>query len=282
MNRNMNIFRKLALLIVLFIVIGTLSAQDDFSFKLVRPDSNDQIIDKTDKLSVEITFDAAAVNKIGAYIATVADSKMVGFSAATTMESPFTDEIPATHLGEGKHIVEYMLLPSGSKDQAEALANIAINLEVKEGPFTTEFDIEDFAQDIIKIISENDEEGFKNYCIDQKAMNGIIDSIKGDSPKDNGVKAELSTFNTEDIRNEMTANFIKLQQSLSEKEADRTTIEFLGFLEKDINLEMPGFSAMDIRFGINVDGNSFTISTNAFITKDKAYLFGFEFNSGLL
>jgi len=280
MNKHTIFFSKLAVLITLSIFGNTLFAQNDFAFKLVKPNQNDQIINKTEELSVEITFNVEAVNEIGAYIATVADSKIVRFSAATTMESTFTDNISAAYLGEGKHIVEYMLLPSGSKDQTEALAKIAINIEIKGGSFKTDVDIESFTQDIVETIRKNDVEAFKSYCIDKNAMDGMINSIKGDSQKESGIKAELSSMNTENLRKEMTANFSKLQKALLEKNADRSTTKFLGFLEKDINLEMPEFSVMDIRFGID-GGNSFIISINAFITKDKAYLFDFEFHTGL-
>ena len=281
MTKKNQFFSKLAVLITLSIFGNTLFAQNDFAFKLVKPSSNEKIINITDKLSVEITFNAQAVNEIGAYIATVADSKIVRFSAATTMESPFTNSIHAAHLGKGKHIVEYVLLPSGSQDQTEALAKIAIDLEIKGGSFETDVDIESFTQDIVETIRKNDVEAFMSYCIDKNVMDGIINSIKGDSPKEKGVKGELSSMNTENMRSEMTSNFSKLQKALLEKNANSSTTEFMGFLNKDINLEMAEFSAMDINFGIDVGGNSFTVSLNAFITKDKAYLFDYEFHAGM-
>jgi hypothetical protein len=212
----------------------------------------------------------------------VVDGEIVRFSAATTMESPFTNNMHAANLGKGKHIVEYMLLPSGSKDQTEALSKIAIDLEIKGCSFKTDVDIESFTQDIVETIRKNDVEAFMSYCIDKNVMDGITNSIKGDSPKEKGVKGELSSMNTENMRREMIANFSKLQKAFLEKNADSSTTKFMGFLEKDINLEMAEFSAMDINFGIDVGGNTFTIFINAFITKDKVYLLDYEFHTGLL
>lgn len=279
MTKKKLFFSKLAVLVSISIFGNTLFAQNDFAFKLVKPNSNEQILNITDKLSVEITFNLQAVNEIGAYIATVVDRKIVSFSAATTMVSPFTNNIPAADLGKGKHIVEYMLLPSGSQDQNEALSKIKIDLEIKGGSFNV--DIESFTQNIVETIRKNDIEAFKSYCIDKTAIDGIANSIKGDSPKEEGVKSELLSMNTENMSGKMTSNFSKLQKVLLEKKEDSSTIKFMKFIEKDINLEMAEFYVMDIKFTIEVGGNTFTISMNAIITKNKPYLFDYTFHTGI-
>ncbi len=280
MNKKTQLFRKFALLMIISILGNTLFAQNDFAFKLVKPSSNKQVMKMSDKLPVEITFNADAVNDTGAYIATFSNGKFVGFSAATTMKSPFKTTIYASYFSAGKHLVEYMLLPSGTKEPAKALAKIAINVEIKGGSFKTNIDIKSFMQDIVEIIRKNDVETFKSYCIDKKAMNGIVNSIKGTTPKEEAVKGKLASMNTEIEIKKMTAKFSDFQKVLSEKKADRTTAEYLGILSKN-NMDMPSFYVMGRRFGIKIGGKSFTISFKAFVTKSKIYMFNFNYNIGL-
>ncbi len=274
-------FGKLMLLMTISIWGNTLFAQNDFAFRLVKPSSNEQIIMKmSDKLPVEITFNADAVNDIGAYIATFRDGNFARFSVATTMTSPFQTYIDASHFSAGKHLVEYILLPSGIKDPAKALEKIAINIEVEESTFKTDVDIKNFIQDIIvEIIRKNDIETFKSYCIDEKTMNGIVNSIKESSPKEKAVKKELSSMNIEAARKKMISNFSEFQQKISENKADRTTAQFKGLLSKN-DMDMSNFNAMSRRFGIEVSGKSYTISIKAFVTKSKIYMFGFKYNIG--
>jgi len=87
----------------------------DYAFKLITPGNNKITLKESDEIPVKITFNADAVNASGAWILTRVDGKSTGMMASTSMESPFTDEIPAKYLGKGTHTVEYLLVPPGQK-----------------------------------------------------------------------------------------------------------------------------------------------------------------------
>lgn len=274
-------FSKLMILVVLSIFSHALFAQNDFAFELLKPATNELTVNLYDEISVEITFNAEAVNEVGAYIAIMADSNMVRFIAATTMESPFKNNILAKDLGEGDHSVEYLLLPSGIQDPSKALAKVSIQLTIESSSFDTNVDIESFTQQIVETIRNNDVSAFKSYCISQEVMDNILGSIAGNTPKESGIKAELSSIDIDIVTNELTANFNKLQKAFSEKDADISVVRLQIILEQDTKLEMSEFSGMGIRFVIGSANTTFIIRSNIFVTKEKAYLFDFRFEAGL-
>lgn len=102
----------------------------DYAFNLEEPASTEQTLSDTDNLPVTISFNADMVNAAGAWILTRMNGKDVGFSASTTMESPFTDEIPGKYLGKGNHKIEYLLIPSG-QDTSSPLGSIIFNIKIK-------------------------------------------------------------------------------------------------------------------------------------------------------
>ena len=73
---NKHIYKQLVLLIVLVAFNQALSAQNKFEYKLVKPNTNEVTIKSSEKLLVEIQFNAEAVNEAGAYIATFLNGKM--------------------------------------------------------------------------------------------------------------------------------------------------------------------------------------------------------------
>ncbi len=102
----------------------------DFAFKLDEPTSTEHTISDTGKLPVIISYNADMVNAAGGWILTRMNGKDVGFSASTTMVSPFKSDIPGEYLGKGNHKIEYLLIPSG-QDTSKPLASILLNIEVK-------------------------------------------------------------------------------------------------------------------------------------------------------
>ncbi|MBI9068668.1 MAG: hypothetical protein JEZ09_15330 [Salinivirgaceae bacterium] len=281
MYKHHLIYSKLTVLVVLSMFSHTLFAQDDFAFKLTEPTTNELTVKAYDEISVEITFNAEAVNEAGAYIAIMADGKMFRFIAATTMESPFMNIISAKEFSEGEHTVEYLLLPSGIKDQSKALAKVSMQLIIENSSFNTNVDIESFTQHIVETMRNNDVSAFESYCISQEGMDNIIQSIDGNTPKESGIKAELSSIDTEIATKELTANFIKLEKAFSEKGADISVVKLQNILEQNTKLEMSEFIGMGIRFVIGSANTTFIIRTNIFVTKEKAYLFDFKIEPGL-
>ncbi len=112
----------------------------DYAFTLVDPDSNEITVRAGDKIPVKIMYNSAAVNVKGAYIATIVDGFMQGFSAASDMQSPFTDEIPVDYIiekfsklesvvrayGKGVHVIEYALMAN-----EEVLSSIKIKVTIR-------------------------------------------------------------------------------------------------------------------------------------------------------
>lgn len=274
-------YSKLTVLVVLSIFSHALFAQNDFAFKLTKPTKNELTVNVYDEISVEITFNAEAVNETGAYIAIMADGNMVRFIAATTMESPFNNTISAKTLGKGEHTVEYLLLPSGSQDPSKALAKVSIQLNIESSSFNTNVDIESFIQNIVETIRNNDVSVFKSYCMSQEGMDNIIQSIAGDTPKETGIKTELSSMDPEIETKKLIANFNNLQKAFSEKDADISVVRLQNILNQDTMLEMSGYRAMRIRYVIGSNDTTFVIKIGTFVTKEKAYLFDFGFETEL-
>lgn len=102
----------------------------DYAFELNQPKNTVVEISESENVEVEITFNAEAVNAMGAWILTMVNSEKVGMSASTSMESPFTDAIPGSYLKQGTHLIEYLLLPSG-QDITKPLGKVKINVVVK-------------------------------------------------------------------------------------------------------------------------------------------------------
>ncbi len=103
----------------------------DYKFKLVKPTTNKITVKQGEGLSVEISFDADMVNAKGCWIMTRFDGRDNGMYASTTMESPFTDGIPAGALENQYHTVEYFLLKNGGTDIENALGVIKIEITVE-------------------------------------------------------------------------------------------------------------------------------------------------------
>ena len=102
----------------------------DYAFKLVKPETNSIKLKNGESLSVQVDFNSEAASAAGAWILTKFDNKKTGFYAGTSIESPYMDDVPAEVLTPGKHILEYLLIPSGS-DTSNPIAGVKIDIEVK-------------------------------------------------------------------------------------------------------------------------------------------------------
>lgn len=116
---------------ILRIKMKDLSYNVDYKFKLVKPATNKITVKQGEGLSVKISFDADMTNAKGAWILTRLDGRDAGMLASSTMESPFTDEIPGGVLENKHYTIEYFLLKSGAEDAENALGVIKIEIEVE-------------------------------------------------------------------------------------------------------------------------------------------------------
>ncbi len=104
----------------------------DYQFKLVEPATKKITASPNDRVRVNITFNENAVNANNCYIATYLNDEMMGFSTASSMESPFRDKIPVSELNQnGKNSIKYALMPAGKRDVKDAIEVIEIEVEVK-------------------------------------------------------------------------------------------------------------------------------------------------------
>ncbi|MDF1550798.1 MAG: hypothetical protein P1P88_23450, partial [Bacteroidales bacterium] len=101
----------------------------DYAFNLMKPQNNNLTVKAGTNIPVEISFNVLPAQAKGAWVLTRFDGKKTGFYASTSIESPYTDEIPAKYLTEGAHTVEYLLLPSGP-DTDKPLGKIILNITV--------------------------------------------------------------------------------------------------------------------------------------------------------
>jgi|GEM_PF-1870978 len=267
-----HIYRQLVLLVVLAAFNQALSAQNKFEYKLVKPNTNEVTIKSSEKLLVEIQFNAEAVNEAGAYIATFINGKMGRFSAATTMESPFTNTIKGSSLKGGNNSIEFALLPPGKMEISKALAIEKINIVLKESAFQVE---EKFVQDVVKTIQENDVTALLSYCVTQKALDKMTQGTKGDSPEVTEIKADLKSEDIEDFRKQIIDGFNTLQKGFVEEKVNALDIELNPRLRKEIKLEMPEFNATKVECLITSGDSKTIVKMNVFVTKEKTYLYDF-------
>ena len=101
----------------------------DYNFTLVAPSTNSITVGAGEEIDFQISFNPAAVNAEGAWIATYLDNVQIGMYTATTMESPYNTAIPSQAITTQYHTVEFFLLASGETDTAKALASIKVEVE---------------------------------------------------------------------------------------------------------------------------------------------------------
>lgn len=270
---NKRIYRQLLLLVVIITFNQTLSAQNKFEYKLVKPTTNELTIKSNEKLLVEIQFNAEAVNQKGAYIAIFINGKMGRFSASTNMESPYTNTVKGSMLKEGNNSIEYALLPPGKMEISEALAIEKINVVLVESVFQVD---EKFVQSVVKTIKENDEATLLSYCITQKALDKMTQNIKGDSPKVTEIKADLKSESVEVFRKQVLDGFNRLQQEYAEKKLNTSDMRLHTRIVKEVMLETSEFGATKVDFFILNGTNRTIVKIKVFITAEEKYLFDFD------
>lgn len=107
----------------------------DWGFQLVDPQNNQVSIAEGVPVFVQISFNEAHVNRMGAWILTRFNGEPNGMLAGTEMYSPFSDQIETGQLTPGQHTIDYLLMRPGM-DEENPLAIISIEVEVK--PFNVE------------------------------------------------------------------------------------------------------------------------------------------------
>lgn len=256
----------------------------DFAFKMETPTVGDINIGIDQIVPVKINFNADAVNATGAYIMTQIGGKMSGFSSSTTMESPFTDDISGECLakigGKGPHELKYMLLPPG-KNVDNPYASITLNVTVAgaETFKKASVDVDAFVQRVFGVIKSRKVKEFEVLCINKERIEVIINSIVSNTSKDNGIKAELNTFNITEIHEKAYNSIKQLQDDLTKQRSDISNLKFVGYEKKDFKLVMPGFQAMDIGFRIKAGILSYVVSMKLFVTNDDIFIFDLKYSN---
>lgn len=95
------------------------------------PEGDPVVVEAGADLDYEVTFDTESANAQGAWIQIVFDGKNAGMVAGTTLESPYTSDIPGKILKTGtKHVLECRIHPVG-QSTAYPLGVAKLNIEVK-------------------------------------------------------------------------------------------------------------------------------------------------------
>ncbi len=249
----------------------------DYAFKLVEPTNTTQKVSVGKTLPVKISFNADMVNATGGYIAVFMDGKMQGFSASSTMESPYTSDLDAKYFDNGKHTVQYVLLPSGEKEISKKLASVELNLVV-EGGITAEENkqLEDIVNNIILTIQNNDYKKFSSYFVTQEQLNSIVSGIKDKSDEAKDVKAGLHNVQAEELVSGAEKEFEKLQKVIKDSKQDAKKIAFKEFRKKEQELSLSTLKALSVTFVYKTEEMLGAVDCVFFLTKDGIFLFEFE------
>jgi hypothetical protein len=107
------------------------ASKKNFQFTLVTPQETNLTVNQDERIAVKISYNSDAVNEANGWIMTSLDGTMAGMSAATTMESPFTENIPASYLRPGTHTLKFLLMPTGETDESAAFDEVILSVTVR-------------------------------------------------------------------------------------------------------------------------------------------------------
>lgn len=249
----------------------------DYAFTLVEPTSKKISLKGNKKVPIKITYNADAVNAQNAYIAAFVDGNMNGFSAGTTMESPFTDEIESKYFDNGKHTLRYALLQSGTRDPNKNFAAIDIEITVEGGS-----DIEDkesvdkLVNNILNAAKNKDEKAFESCCLTKEKLDRIIEGININSDEDKEIKENLEDFDTEESVEKAKQRFKALQDIILDNKADISKITFKAYEEKRTDEAYPYLKVLKVMFVYQVGDLLGAVKSTVMVDKNGAYLIGMK------
>jgi len=95
-----------------------------------RPPGDPVAVTLGSELNYEVEFDVEGANAQGAWIQILFDGKNMGMVAGTTLESPYTSNVPSQPLSVGQHTLTCRLQPVGSAT-TYPIGEAVLNIEVK-------------------------------------------------------------------------------------------------------------------------------------------------------
>ncbi len=257
----------------------------DYKFKLEEPAKNKLTIKAKQKIPVKISFDANMVNAKNAYIASFSDGKMSGFSAGSSMESPYTNDILGMDYDNGNHTKTYMLLPSGSADPKDALASVKFELTVTESVTKQERQsVNMLINNVLEAIKVKDVEKLKSYFITKNQFDNMLAGVKGSSEDEKIFKEEMKNVNLKEYSTKSVESFKKLQELLSKSKVDNSKIKFYSNEGELRNIVLPSVKHLKTIFAFDAGNNSLGAVQCEVLVNDKgAYLLGYKsFNEDLI
>ncbi len=253
---------------------GVFAEDNAYDFKLLEPQSHSIDLEYRKPVAVKISFNSEKVNAAGGYIATFVDGKpgSTGFGT-TDRKSPFEDTLKAKFFKNGRHRVEYVLLPSGSMEKEEALAELSLNLSVS-GSFNDEDMkiIDVCVKNLAQGMGKNDAEAVAGLCINKKKAQAIKAGIKGNTKQDEISKEALEELGSDEFPQRAGDSFRELREMLRNNTVDMTALQFSTHLKSELQNSFPSFRIIQTMSGFETKNHRVALELYFLVTKDKAYL----------
>ncbi len=257
----------------------------DYKFRLEEPAKNKLTIKASEKIPVKISFDADMVNAKNAYIARFRDGQMTGFSAGSSMESPYTGNISGMDFDDGKHTRTYMLLPSGSADPKDALASVKLELNITGSINKQERQyVNSLVNSVVEAIKANNVEKLKSYFITKTQFDNILAGVKGNSKNENEFKEKMKNVNLKELSAKSVESFKKLQELLSKSKVDNSKIKFYSSEGELKNIVSPAVKHLKTIFSFDTGKNSFgAVMCEVVVNENRVYILEYKsFNEDLI
>ncbi len=252
---------------------GVFAKDNAYDFKLLEPQSRNIDLKYRKPVAVKISFNSEKVNAAGGYIATFVDGKLENTRFGTDSKSPFEDTLKAKFFKNGRHRVEYVLLPSGSMEKEEALAELSLNLSVS-GSFNDEDMkiIDVCVKNLAQGMGKNDAEAVAGLCINKKKAQAIKAGIKGNTKQDEISKEALEDLGSDEFPQKAGDSFRKLREMLRKNTVDMAALHFSTHLKSELQNSFPSFRIIQTMSGFETKNHRVALELYFLVTKDKAYL----------
>ncbi len=291
-NKILKLIKLFGLAVLIITVLGScattnskgndvFSANNAYDFKLIEPTSHDINLNATtksqSKAKIKIAFNTKKVKSKGAYHATFINGRLSNTKYSTNPKSPFEDTLEARLFTNGKHSVEYILLPSGSLEKKDALAGVKLNLNVSGSIGKNDLELVNaLITEIISAVQKNDEKAFADLFIDKSKVKAITKTITGNSKKDEIAKEAIQELASDEFAKESVKDFKEFQKLIKNNSVETSTLGFKDYGRTELQMGTSAFKATELMI-IFSSKKFYLLSTcHILITKDKAYLYDFK------
>ncbi len=257
------------------------SDDNAYEFKLVEPTSHDISLNAKNKaeskVQIKIAFNEEKVNAKGAYYALFVDGLLGRTRFSTNLESPIEASINARNFANGKHTVEYVLLPAGSMEKKDALAGVRINLNISGSISKKDLELADaLVAKVIDSIKKNDEKAFADLFINKAKVQTIAKGVSGSAKEVAIAKEVLQELSSDRFAEKSGKDFKKLQKHIKTNAINKDSITFKSYGKAKLQIDTSAFKGVECL--LIYESKKFRLFSDCavVITKDKAYLVDYK------